>query len=71
MLPPKCITCGKLLADIEVEWSTKKELWENDDKLTADQVADKLTALLDKLHIKSQCCRSQVLTFVDLIKIIL
>lgn len=35
MLPPKCITCGKLLADIELEWSSKKDLWENDNKISA------------------------------------
>ncbi len=71
MLPPKCITCGKLLADIEVEWNTKKDLWENDKSLTDEQVADKLAKLLDDLKLVRQCCRAQVLTYVDLIKIIL
>lgn len=71
MLPPKCITCGKLLADIELEWSSKKDLWENDNKISPEQVAEKLAKLLDDLKIVRQCCRAQVLTYVDLIKIIL
>ena len=71
MLPPKCITCGKLLADIELEWSSKKDLWENDNKISPEQAAEKLAKLLDDLKIVRQCCRAQVLTYVDLIKIIL
>ena len=71
MLPPKCFTCGKLLADIEIEWKEMKETHENNDKLTQEQVAALMTKLLDKLKIKDGCCRSQVLTYVDLIKIII
>lgn len=71
MLPPKCFTCGKLLADIEIEWKEMKKTYESNDKLTDDQIADLLSKLLDKLKITDGCCRSQVITYVDLIKIII
>lgn len=71
MLPPKCITCGKLLADIEVEYKETKQMYENDTSLDDEQVAKLITELLDKLHIKRMCCRTQVLTFVDLVKLII
>ena len=71
MLPPKCITCGKLLADIEIEYKETKQMYQNDEKLSEEEVAKLVSQLLDKLHIKRMCCRSQVLTFVDLVKIII
>ena len=71
MLPPKCFTCGKLLADIEIEWRITHDKLRNDDTMTEEQVAREMSKLLDKLHINCQCCRAQVLTFVELIKIIL
>jgi DNA-directed RNA polymerase subunit N (RpoN/RPB10) len=71
MLPPKCFTCGKLLADIEIEWRTTHDRLRNDDTMTDEQVAVEMSKLLDTLQIKTQCCRAQLLTFVELIKIIL
>ena len=68
MLPPKCITCGKLLSDIEIEWVLHKE-WCM--KEHPDNYADLLAKKLDDLHIVSRCCRSQVLTYVELIKVII
>lgn len=71
MLPPKCFTCGKLLSDIEIAWKEAKESYENDDKLDDEQIANLLVKVLEKLKIKNMCCRSQVLTYVDLVKVIM
>ena len=69
MLPPKCITCGKMLADIEVEWTLYKEQCYK--HKTSEQIDDLLAAKLDELHIKSRCCRSLILTYVELVKVIM
>lgn len=68
MLPPKCITCGKLLSDIEIDWVQYKE---HCMKHNSDTVDDLMAKKLDELHINSRCCRSQVLTYVELVKIII
>ena len=71
MLPPKCITCGKFLADIEIEWIQYEEQCISNKQNSKTHVADLLSKKLDNLHLTSRCCRSQVLTYVKLIKIIL
>jgi DNA-directed RNA polymerase subunit N (RpoN/RPB10) len=71
MLPPKCLSCGKFLADIELEYETKKDLIDSDLKLTSDEKKEKKKELLSKMYIKRWCCRSQVITYCDLINIII
>jgi len=71
MLPPKCITCGKMLADIEIEWTLYKKECYNKKHGPKHQIDDLLAAKLDQLHIKSRCCRALVLTYVELVEIIM
>jgi DNA-directed RNA polymerase subunit N (RpoN/RPB10) len=71
MLPPKCFTCGKFLADIELEYETKKDLIDSNSKLTSDEKKEQKKELLVKMYIKRWCCRSQVITYCDLINIII
>lgn len=68
MLPPKCFTCGKFLADIAIEW----EQFERDNmhSMEPEQLTDEQSKLLDKLGLKDMCCRAQVLTYTKLIKVI-
>jgi hypothetical protein len=71
MLPPKCFSCGKFLADIELEYETKKDLIDSNSKLTSDEKKQQKKELLDKMYIRRWCCRSQVITYCDLINIII
>jgi len=71
MLPPKCFSCGKFLADIEIEYETKKDLIDSNSKLTSDEKKEQKKEILAKMYIKRWCCRSQVITYCDLINIII
>lgn len=70
MLPPKCISCGKFMADIQLTYEQMKDDIEADTSLTLEQQRDKMKKCLDLLYIKRWCCRSQVITYKDLINII-
>ena len=73
MLPPRCFTCGHVLADIELEFEEKLQEIENNIKLNTEQKADQKKKIIDKLlpgRWKTRyCCRAR-LSYVDLIKII-
>lgn len=71
MLPPVCFTCGRILCDRDEEFYTKTKAWKADEKLTEDQIADKIAKLLDEMHVREQCCISTVITSVYLIDIII
>jgi len=75
IIPVKCFTCGKVLADKyrfyqqEVR-KMKSEKGMEIDKvvyLNQDNIAKTPEALvLDKLHLNKYCCRRHMLTHVDL-----
>ncbi len=71
MLPPKCFSCGKFLADIQLEYENKKEEIDANSKLTNEEKKQQKRDLLKKLHIKRWCCRSQVITYCDLVNVII
>ena len=74
MLPPRCFTCGHVLADIELEYEEKLEEIDNNNKLNAEQKMDQKRKIIDKLlpgRWKTRyCCRTRLISYVDLIKII-
>ncbi len=74
MLPPRCFTCGHVLANLELEFEEKLNEIDNNMKLNAEQKAELKQKLIDKLlpnRWKTRyCCRSRLLSYVDLIKII-
>ena len=70
MLPPKCISCGKFLADIELQYESSKDEIDTNSKLNSEEKKLEKKKLLDDLHITRWCCRAQVITYCDLIKII-
>lgn len=69
MLPPKCYTCGKMLSQFELRWIRKREECENKN-LSQDETDEIMANLLNELGIVSKCCRKQMLTFVEQVKII-
>lgn len=71
MLPSKCITCGKLLSDIAIELSELKKSLEHDTTMTDEAKAARITQFLNDHSITNICCRSQCLTYVELIDIII
>ena len=74
MLPPRCFTCGHVLANLELEFEDKLYEIDNNMKLNAEQKADLKKKIIDKLlpnkWKKQYCCRARLLSYVDLIKII-
>lgn len=77
IIPIRCFTCGKLIAD---KWNYyKKELDKvnsTKDKETIININSKTKIdtpegkILDKLELKRYCCRRMMLSHVDLIDII-
>jgi DNA-directed RNA polymerase subunit N (RpoN/RPB10) len=74
MLPPKCFTCGHVLANLELEYEEKLQEIDNNIKLTDEQKQEAKRNLVDKLlpdRWKTRyCCRARLLSYVDLIKVI-
>lgn len=75
MLPVKCFTCGHILADLELEYEDKLFEYDNNFKLSDMERAKLKRELIDKLlpdrWKKRYCCRSRLISYVDLIKIVL
>jgi DNA-directed RNA polymerase subunit N (RpoN/RPB10) len=78
MLYPVCPTCGRLLADIEVEFTEKyNKLTHNDKKVggSKKEVEDKTDKDVEKLfneyHIKKYCCKMRLISYFDHVKYII
>jgi len=75
MLPPRCFTCGHVLANLELDFESGLQQIDNDIKLNDDQKAElkrKLVArLLPDRWEKRYCCRARLLSYVDLIKVVI
>jgi DNA-directed RNA polymerase subunit N (RpoN/RPB10) len=75
MLPPKCFTCGHVLANLELEYEETLQDIDNNIKLTDEQKQEAKRNIVDKLlpdRWKTRyCCRSRLLSYVDLIKVII
>jgi DNA-directed RNA polymerase subunit N (RpoN/RPB10) len=74
MLPPRCFTCGHVMADIELEYENRLQEIDNDVKLNDEQKATQKKNIVNKLlpdrFMSRYCCRTRLLSYVDLIKII-
>ena len=75
MLPPRCFTCGHVLADLEIEYEEGLNQIDNNNKLTDDQRSELKRKLVNKLlpgrWSKRYCCRARLLSYVDLIKVVI
>jgi DNA-directed RNA polymerase subunit N (RpoN/RPB10) len=75
MLPPRCFTCGHVMADIELEYEETLQEIDNNIKLNDEQKSKAKINLINKLlpgrFEKRYCCRTRLLSYVDLIKIVL
>jgi DNA-directed RNA polymerase subunit N (RpoN/RPB10) len=70
MLPPKCITCGKFLADIELDYEELQDMMKMKN-YTTEQKSKAQKKFLDEHKIINLCCRTSVITYIDLIKLII
>ena len=74
MIPIKC-TCGHILADIGIEYEEKMIEYDNNIQITDNERIKLKRDLIDKLlpgrFKKRYCCRSKLISTVDLINIIL
>lgn len=79
IIPVRCFTCGKVLAD-KYEYYKKKVIelerqQKHDDSIPKQHVSDafdgvKTGPILDELGLKRMCCRRHMLGHVDLTEII-
>lgn len=75
MLPTRCFTCGHVLANLELEFESKIQEIDNDIKLNDEQKAEAKRNVINKLlpdrWTKRYCCRMRLLSYVDLIKVVI
>ena len=75
MLPPRCFTCGHMLAHLELEYEEKLKEIDNNIKLSNDDKAKYKRELVNKLlpdrWLKRYCCRTRLISYVDLIEIVI
>ena len=70
MLPPVCFTCSKLFADIEIPLKEKFKTIMNNDKLSNEQKSAEKEKFLDDEGYDLYCCRSKLISFINMIDII-
>jgi DNA-directed RNA polymerase subunit N len=56
IIPPRCLTCGKIVGHLYADYKKRIEAGENGEKV------------LDELGLKRFCCRQLFLGHVDLLK---
>ena len=73
MLYAVCPTCGFLFADKEVEFDERlSKICKNSENIIHNnEINDKITLLLDDLNIKRYCCRMRIVSYINLVKIII
>ena len=70
MLYPVCPTCQNLLADKQLKYEERLEKICNNKKLTDKQKQKQKEKLLDDLGLERYCCRMRMISYVDLVQII-
>lgn len=75
MIPPRCFTCGHVLANLELIYEQGLLDIDNDVNLNSNQKAKAKRDLVDKLLPDKwkyrYCCRTRLMSTVDLIKVVL
>ena len=65
-----CPTCGKVLADIEIDYEIKGEKIMTSSTLSEEEKIVKRKELIESMGIKRYCCKMRVFTHIDPYKII-
>ncbi len=67
----RCPTCGTLIGDIQLIHEKEIEKIDNNEKLNEDQKNEKKKELINKYGLDKYCCRTRIITYVDIIDIII
>lgn len=70
MLPPRCFSCGTVLAHIQMPYEEKLHKICNNPKLSREEQDKLKQELVNSFKLKNYCCKQRLLTYIDLIKII-
>lgn len=72
IIPIRCFTCGKVLADKWEYYKKEVEKLEKEQTVAKEPNFDavRTKAVLDKLELERMCCRRHMLGHVDLMEII-
>ena len=76
IVPIRCFTCGRVMADIADFYESEKEkLKENDNKEVVDKVFKNFEKIhtgeiLNKLGLNRYCCRRNLITNIDMMDVI-
>ena len=68
IIPIRCFTCGKVIADKWEYYDKQVKDIENDDTKTDAEINEFRSTLLDKLGLKRMCCKRMMLSHVDIIQ---
>ena len=69
MLPPRCFSCGKPLAQLQIPWEKGIE---NIKKQNLDETSEhaERRKLMNDLGANRYCCRGQLMGYIDMVKLV-
>jgi DNA-directed RNA polymerase subunit N (RpoN/RPB10) len=70
MLYPRCPTCGKILANLEIDYNEAKNKICNNSSLNKEQQNAEKEKLVNSLGLERYCCKTRVLKYLNLIDFI-
>ncbi len=71
MLYLACPTCGYFLGQKTIEYETGKEKICSNPELTSEEKETQLSALLLSLKLKRYCCKMRMMSYKDIINVIM
>ena len=71
MIYLKCPTCATVLANREIEYEKKLEKINNDTNINEEQKRKLKTELINSLGLKNPCCKMRIMSYIQLIDIII
>jgi DNA-directed RNA polymerase subunit N (RpoN/RPB10) len=71
MIYLKCPSCSTVLANREIEYEKKLEKIVNDINTNEEQKRKLKTELINSLGLKNPCCKMRIMSYVQLIDIII
>jgi len=75
IIPVRCFTCGRIMADVSDYYEKEKEILVLSDKKVTDSLYKNFDnihtkEILDKLGLRRYCCRRNLISNIDMMHII-
>jgi len=75
IIPVRCFTCGRIMADVSDYYEKEKEMLVLSDKKVTDSLYKNFDnihtkEILDKLGLRRYCCRRNLISNIDMMHII-